>query len=84
MDADVDLAFKYMGIDGIVKFPQREAAYKNTKSSDKILSNGSRTKIIFLYVCSRSCISGCEYLSRVLACCPCIPCTWPLFSSFMI
>lgn len=29
MDADVDLAFKYMGIDGIVKFPQREAAYKN-------------------------------------------------------
>lgn len=34
MEADVDLAFKYMGIDGIVKFPQREAAYKNTKSSD--------------------------------------------------
>jgi hypothetical protein len=34
MDADVDLAFKYMGIDGIVKFPQREAAYKDTKRSD--------------------------------------------------
>jgi hypothetical protein len=34
LDADIALAFKYIGIDGIVKFPQRKTFYKKTKSSD--------------------------------------------------
>jgi beta-xylosidase len=34
LDADIALAFKYIRIDGIVKFPQRKTFYKKTKSSD--------------------------------------------------
>lgn len=37
MDADIKLAFKYMEIDGILKFPHRNASYSNTKSSDIVL-----------------------------------------------
>jgi hypothetical protein len=34
LDADIALALKYIGIDGIVKFPQRKTFYKKSKSSD--------------------------------------------------
>jgi hypothetical protein len=36
LDADIALAFKYIGIDGIVKFPQRKTFYKKTKSSEEV------------------------------------------------
>jgi len=34
LDTDIALAFKYIEIDGIVKFPQRKTFYKKTKSFD--------------------------------------------------